>query len=230
MINYREYIEKHPRWKKVRQSRFDFDGGRCVICHRDLRGEPFQTHHLSYQRLGREHMRDVITLCDSCHHTFHQNWQRLEFWKGKESGHWQVFDLQHTARMCAAYWRQDRLIAKDPDGLNLCSNDVVIQLIDEYFKDLEQHDNPVIDPHDVALFVRNKRYELFFEAEKRGLSVEGFLDEYYGKKIRGKNPIRVEAGRKNGPFDHTPESFHKHYNENKNIITLMEEVRRIEEV
>lgn len=122
------------------------------------------------------------------------------------------------------------MIAKDPDGLNLCSNDVVIQLIDEYFKDLEQHDNPVIDPHDVALFVRNKRYELFFEAEKRGLSVEGFLDEYYGKKIRGKNPIRVEAGRKNGPFDHTPESFHKHYNENKNIITLMEEVRRIEEV
>jgi hypothetical protein len=87
----------------------------------------------------------------------------------------------------------------------------------------------MIDPNDVSLFIRNKRYELYFEAEGRGLSVEEFLDEYYGPKVRGKNPLRQEAGRKGGPFDHTPESFHRHYMENKNINILMDEVRQLED-
>ena len=87
---------------------------------------------------------------------------------------------------------------------------------------------PIIDPHDIALFVRNKRYELYFDAEERGLTVEQFLDEYYGKKVRGKNPLRVEAGRRNGPFDHEPKSFHRHYSENANIIILMQKVDEIE--
>ena len=76
--------------------------------------------------------------------------------------------------------------------------------------------------------MRNKRYELFLEAEERGLSVEEFLDEYYGKKVRGKNPLRQESGRKNGPFDHEPKSFHRHYSENPNLNILMEKVKEIE--
>ena len=228
-VDYNEYIHKHPHWQKVRRARFEFDGKRCVICHRDLVGEPYQTHHLTYMRLGRERIRDVITLCDSCHHTFHKNWVKSHFWEGKEEGHWDVFDLQHTAIICSRYWRQDKLICRDPDGLNICSRDVAMQIVDEYFKMEGFAACPIIDPNDVTLFVRNKRYELFFEAEGRGLTVEEFLDEYYGPKIRGKNPLRQEAGRKNGPFDHTPESFHRHYLENKNINILMEEVRNFEQ-
>ena len=228
MIDYREYIQKHPRWKKVRDARFKFDNGCCAVCHTDLTDRSFQTHHLSYQRLGHERIRDVITLCDACHKEFHQNWNRIEFWRGKEEGHWNTFNLLHTARLCAHYWKQDRLINRDTESLNLCSNDVCIQLIDTYFREFALTEHPVIDPHDISLFVRNKRYELFFEAEKRGLSVEEFLDEYYGEKVRGKNPIRQEAGRKNGPFDHTPDSFHRHYSENKNLNILMEEVKNIE--
>lgn len=226
-IDYREYL-KHPRWKKVRETRLEFDNYQCGICHRDMRGEPYETHHLSYALLGRERIRDVITLCPSCHAAFHQNWQRLEFWKGKESGHWQVYDLAHTAAICSRYWKEDRLIARDPDGANMCNNDVAAQLIDDYCRAEELLTAPIIDPHDITLFIRNKRYELFFDAEQRGLTVEAFLDEYYGPKVRGKNPLRQEAGRKEGPFDHTPESFHRHYLENKNINQLMEEVKRIE--
>ena len=59
--------------------------------------------------------------------------------------------------------------------------------------------------------------------------MEQFLDEYYGQKIRGKNPLRQEAGRKGGSFDHTPESFHRHYLENPNINLLMEEAKKYEE-
>ncbi len=229
LIDYKDYIEKHPRWQKVRQKRFEVDEGKCVICKRDLHGQIYQTHHLHYQRLGHERLRDVITLCPACHKEFHKSWQKSYFWKGKDEGHWEVYDLQHTARLCHTYWKQDRLICKDPEAPNLCSKDSTRQLLDDYFTDFQLEHHPVIDPNDISLFIRNKRYELYFEAEAKGMSVEEFLDDYYGEKVRGKNPIRQEAGRKNGPFDHTPESFHRHYNENKNIILLMEEVKKIEE-
>ena len=228
LIDYEEYIKKHPHWKKVRQARFEFDEGRCVICHKDLHGRVFQTHHLHYQRLGNERIRDVITMCIPCHKEFHDSWSRSVFWKGKESGHWEVYSLKDTALLCHMYWKQDRLISKNIDDPNLCSRDVCRQLLDDYFRDMQLTRHPRMDPNDIQLFIRNKRYELFFEAETRGLSVEEFLDEYYGPKIRGGNPLRQEAGRKKGPFDHTPESFHRHYIENPNINILMQEVEKLE--
>lgn len=227
-IDYKVYIQKHPHWQQVRQARFNFDGGRCVICHKDLHGESFQTHHLHYSRLGNERIRDVITLCDSCHKAFHESWTRTNFWRGKESGHWESFSLEHTARICAKCWRQDRLISRDEQGPNLCGKDTCNQLIDDYFRDNALTEHPRIDPNDISLFVRNKRYELFFEAEGHGKTVEEFLDEYYGPKVRGKNPLRQEAGRKGGPFDHRPQSFHMHYLENPNLTLLMEAVENIE--
>lgn len=229
VIDYKEYIERHPHWQKVRQARFEFDGGRCVVCHKDLHGKIFQTHHLHYLRLGNERMRDVVTMCAGCHKEFHESWSRVNFWRGKEDGHWDVYSLEHTARLCAAYWRQDRLISRDPDAQNLCNREACRDLLDQYFQDSHIVRPPRIDPNDISLFIRNKRYELFFEAEQRGLTVEEFLDEYYGPKVRGKNPLRQEAGRKGGPFDHTPKSFHAHYIENHNINILMEEVKNYDE-
>lgn len=229
IIDYGEYIKKHPHWQKVRTSRFEFDDGKCVVCKKDLRGGIYQTHHLHYERLGHERLRDVVTMCPGCHEAFHKSWSKNPFWKGKGKGHWEAFDLEHTARLCAHYWREDKFICRDPDAPNLCGRDATRRLLDEYFRDFQLQTHPAIDPNDISLFVRNKRYELFFAAEKEGKTVEQFLDDFYGEKVRGKNPIRQEAGRKNGPFDHTPESFHRHYKENKNILTLMEEVKRYEE-
>lgn len=230
LIDYGEYIREHPHWQAVRKKRFEFDGGRCVICHKDLTGQVYQTHHLHYQRLGHERLRDVITLCPGCHHDFHQSWTKSSFWKGKEAGHWEVFDLGHTAQLCSAYWKKDRFICRDPDAPNLCSQDVCRQLLDDYFREYQLTTHPIIDPNDISLFIRNKRYELFFQAESEGKTVEEFLDSFYGPKIRGQNPLRRDAGRKNGPFDHTPESFHRHYLENNNINILMDEVRNIESI
>lgn len=228
LIDYKDYINSHPHWQAVRMARFKFDEGRCVICRKDLHGEVFQTHHLHYQRLGNERLRDVITLCAQCHKEFHQSWSRSNFWKGKEEGHWECYSLEDTALLCAMYWKQDRLISRDPNDPNLCGKDACRQLIDDYFRDMQLTRHPRIDPNDISLFIRNKRYELFFDAEKRGLSVEEFLDEYYGPKVRGKNPLRQEAGRKGGPFDHTPESFRRHYLENKNINALMLKAEEME--
>lgn len=229
-VDYGEYIRTSPYWQKVRKARYNFDKGCCVVCHRPLAPGEFETHHLSYMHLGSERIRDVLTLCPACHTVFHNNWQKQSFWKGREKGHWDAFDLENTARLCAKYYREDKFISKDPNGPNLCNSDVQREYIDKYLAayGVLLPTPPVIDPNDIGLFVRNKRWELFFEAEGRGLSVEQFLDEYYGPKVRGKNPIRQEAGKKNGIFDHTPKSFHTHYKENKNINILMEEAKQYE--
>lgn len=228
-IDYKEYIEKHPHWQAVRVARFSFDGGRCVICHQDLTNARYETHHMSYMHLGNEHLTDVVTLCPKHHSLFHRNWQKQKFWVGKESGHWDVFDIEHTAKMCLKYYKEDKFICCNPDAPNLCNQDTDREYVDRYIKEGQFEVAPIMDPHDLGLFVRNKRYEMVFEAESRGLSIEDFLDEKYGPKVRGKNPLRVEAGKKNGTYDHTFESFHKHYAENNNINLLMQEVKKYAE-
>lgn len=227
-IDYKQYIESHPHWQKVRNARFEFDERRCAICHKDLSGQKFETHHMSYLHLGNEHMTDVMTLCPRHHQLFHNNWQKQTYWRGRESGHWEVFDLEQTAKLCCMYYKEDKFICKDVNAPNLCNKDICREYVDKYFIDAGLSIHPMIDPNDFQLFVRNKRYEMVFDAERRGLSVEEFLDECYGEKIRGKNALRQEAGKKNGPFDHTYQSFHTHYKENKNILILMERVQEME--
>lgn len=226
-MDYRVYIATHPYWQKVRKARLQFDNYQCVVCHRDITSD-FETHHLNYSHLGSEHLTDVITLCPKCHAAFHNNWRKNEFWKGRESGHWQAFDLGHTARLCAEYYKDDIYICKDMRAPNLCNKDTQRIYIDRYLREHDIKDPVPLDPNDLGLFVRNKRYELFFEAEDRGLTVEEFLDEYFGPKIRGKNPLRTMAGKSGSTFDHEAKSFHRHYKENKNITLLMEEVKKIE--
>lgn len=225
-MDYDKYIDTHPYWQKVRKARFEFDEGKCVVCHKDLTNSEYHIHHLDYRHLGNEHLTDVITLCPFHHALFHRNWTKQIYWQGKEEGHWNVFNLEHTARLCARYYREDKYICKDINAPNLCSVDTDRQYLDEYCKENQFEKAPIIDPHDLELFVRNKRYELLFDAEARGLSVEEFLDECYGPKIRGQNPLRRDAGQYF--TKHTLEAFHKHYSENKNINILMEEVNKYE--
>lgn len=226
-MDYKEYIETHPHWQKVRAARLTFDNGQCVVCHKNLVGEQYQTHHLDYRHLGNEHLTDVITLCPMHHALFHRNWAKQTYWQGKESGHWEVFDLEHTAQLCVMYYKEDKFICKNADAPNLCNTDVDRQYLEKYCKSGNFEAAPVIDPHDLELFVRNKRYELLFDAEARGLSVEEFLDECYGPKVRGQNPIRTQAGQYF--TKHTLASFHAHYSENKNINILMQEVEKYAE-
>lgn len=224
-LDYSDYL-KHPHWKKVRQARLEFDNNQCVVCHKAL-SKDFETHHLCYDRLGRERIRDVVTLCSQCHTAFHAVWTKQSFWKGREPSHWETYDFEHTAAMCLMYYKEDRFICRDTNAPNLCNRDTCRQYVDEYCKTLNEQ-IAIIDPNDLQLFVRNKRYELYFEYEARGKSVEEFLDDFYGPKVRGKNPLRVEAGKKNGTFDHEPKSFRQHYKENKNINQLMKRVEEME--
>ncbi len=66
-------------WRKLRNARLAFDDHQCVRCHgRD----DLQVHHWTYD-LFRERLRDLATLCSSCHAATHaQRGIRIAFPKG----------------------------------------------------------------------------------------------------------------------------------------------------
>lgn len=66
MVNdfYKAYL-KSDRWKKKRQQVFTHYGKRCYACR--IAPRILHVHHLTYDRLGRENISDLIPLCVPCH-------------------------------------------------------------------------------------------------------------------------------------------------------------------
>ena len=60
--NYSRYLVTR-RWQARRRLVLMRDGGRCRRCGR--RGN--QVHHLTYERVGHEHLDDLVLLCGPCH-------------------------------------------------------------------------------------------------------------------------------------------------------------------
>ena len=71
-IDYESYI-RSSEWQEKRQERLRIDGFTCKACgtNKDL-----QVHHLTYDRLSKENMDDLITLCADCHKKEH-NYREL---------------------------------------------------------------------------------------------------------------------------------------------------------
>jgi 5-methylcytosine-specific restriction endonuclease McrA len=61
---YRSYL-KSDAWKKKRQQVFAYYGKRCYACRKAPK--VLHVHHLTYARLGRESVKDLIPLCVPCH-------------------------------------------------------------------------------------------------------------------------------------------------------------------
>jgi 5-methylcytosine-specific restriction endonuclease McrA len=53
-----------PEWKALKQRLIAARGPHCQRCRRVL---PLDLHHLTYDRLGREHDADLELLCRGCH-------------------------------------------------------------------------------------------------------------------------------------------------------------------
>jgi len=233
---YKEYIGNgcpaHPHWEKARNYRYIFDGCRCVICHAELDEKSFQTHHLTYERLGHERVRDVITLCNDCHENFHSVWKYAEYYKEQDDDHWEMFSLDDTAKLCGTHLQDDFWFGGE---LNCCSMDTCRNLIDEYYRENDVTVPVVINPEDVQLYFRNKRYEVLFEAEQNGMTLNGsvdasvdvFLDARFGAKGgKGGNPKRSEA--RTFTTRHGSESFHRNYWYLWHINILLQEAKKYE--
>lgn len=68
-IKYHDYIVS-PAWYKKRDERLKIDRHCCQRCGAKAN---LNVHHLTYKRLGREAMADLITLCQECHKKVHEN-------------------------------------------------------------------------------------------------------------------------------------------------------------
>ena len=64
--SYAEYLlSKH--WARVKARTWRRFRGRCAICNGTTRPE---THHRTYERIGREWAADTTLLCDECHELY----------------------------------------------------------------------------------------------------------------------------------------------------------------
>lgn len=69
---YAEYLCS-DEWLALRQRVLKRDRHRCTISGKSSRpDDPLQVHHLTYVRVGREDMDDLITVCRSAHRQLHQ--------------------------------------------------------------------------------------------------------------------------------------------------------------
>jgi 5-methylcytosine-specific restriction endonuclease McrA len=67
---YRAFL-RSPEWEAKRRACIARDGAACRRCGSRFR---LEVHHLTYLRFGgREHLSDLITLCERCHEALHEH-------------------------------------------------------------------------------------------------------------------------------------------------------------
>ena len=74
-LTYDDYLcSEH--WKRFRIKFYTVTKQRkCAVCQK---GKNLQLHHLTYKRLGREKISDVIALCGKCHKLEHAGVSHLK--------------------------------------------------------------------------------------------------------------------------------------------------------
>ncbi len=66
---YTAYL-RTPHWKRMREEVLSRDGHRCTNCGS---GDELRVHHKTYERRGHEQLGDLVTLCETCHATYHES-------------------------------------------------------------------------------------------------------------------------------------------------------------
>lgn len=64
---YSQYLSS-PQWRAKRLLVLDRAGGLCEGCRER---EASQVHHLTYKRVGREMLFDLVAICGECHDAIH---------------------------------------------------------------------------------------------------------------------------------------------------------------
>lgn len=64
---YKKYLQS-KKWKDKRNKVLERDRHACRVCNSSNR---LNVHHRTYERLGKEYLNDLTTLCEDCHMLFH---------------------------------------------------------------------------------------------------------------------------------------------------------------
>lgn len=78
--SYSAYLKsKHWRLfkKTFRASKYHY--GKCFICSKE---KNIHLHHLTYERIGKEKLTDVVELCKGCHRNVHKALDKGKTWEG----------------------------------------------------------------------------------------------------------------------------------------------------
>ena len=77
------YVEHlmSDKWKQTKLTRLLIDNFKCQQCNKPITAETSHCHHITYQNLRDEGMKDVVSVCPQCHNDIH------EFY-GKNAGHY----------------------------------------------------------------------------------------------------------------------------------------------
>ena len=71
---YAAYM-RSEKWQNKRARRLAKDLHTCQMCGQigSDKQNPLHVHHFTYENLGSEKMRDLITYCKKCHELWHRN-------------------------------------------------------------------------------------------------------------------------------------------------------------
>lgn len=77
--SYTAYLKsKHWRLFKKTFKASKYSKKRCYICHKE---KSIHLHHLTYERIGKEKLTDVIELCRCCHRNVHKALDKGKTWE-----------------------------------------------------------------------------------------------------------------------------------------------------
>lgn len=70
-LKKQEYIRSSPIWNQKRKERLKIDRYTCYDCGAATN---LEVHHITYKRLYKEEMEDLVSLCRSCHDAIHKKY------------------------------------------------------------------------------------------------------------------------------------------------------------
>ena len=60
------------KWKQTKLTRLLIDNFKCQQCNKPITAETSHCHHITYQNLRDEGMKDVVSVCPKCHNDIHK--------------------------------------------------------------------------------------------------------------------------------------------------------------
>ena len=68
------YVEHlmSDKWKQTKLTRLLIDNFKCQQCNKPITAETSHCHHITYQNLSDEGMKDVVSVCPKCHNDIHK--------------------------------------------------------------------------------------------------------------------------------------------------------------
>ena len=60
------------KWKQTKLKRLLIDDFKCQQCNKPITAETSHCHHITYQNLRDEGMKDMVSVCPQCHNDIHK--------------------------------------------------------------------------------------------------------------------------------------------------------------